>query len=152
MRGILSKLDGEGDPLPKNLGSKGMRNRKKELEGILNTTHSIKTFANIDEEKQKFQEENILRIKEATYQIDISSQEFDDVEMAENQEIAVDGEEKTMLDSNGKKIRPELQFISMCKYSKLVQNDIQTVISKMGSSLTNTNEAITDDKGVDGLS
>lgn len=47
LRAILSKLDGEGEPIKKKCG----RTKKQELETILNTTHSIKTFALIDEEK-----------------------------------------------------------------------------------------------------
>jgi len=47
LRAILSKLDGEGEAKKKTMG----RTKKQELETILNTTHSIKTFALIDEEK-----------------------------------------------------------------------------------------------------
>jgi hypothetical protein len=50
MRELLGKLDGEGE----NSKSKAKgRSKKEELETILNTTHSIKMFANVDEEKQK---------------------------------------------------------------------------------------------------
>lgn len=72
MHELLQKLDGEGEPLKK---SSSGRTKKKELETILNTTHSIKTFAEVDESKQKFQEENIKRIKAATFQVEINSQE-----------------------------------------------------------------------------
>ena len=47
MIALLSKLDGEGEPIKKAKA----RTKKQELETILNTTHSIKTFAAIDEEK-----------------------------------------------------------------------------------------------------
>ena len=47
MANLLSKLDGEGEPAKKAKG----RTKKQEMETILNTTHSIKTFAAIDEEK-----------------------------------------------------------------------------------------------------
>ena len=84
MQELLQRLDGEGEPLKK---SSSGRTKKKELETILNTTHSIKTFAEVDESKQKFQEENIKRIKAATFQVEINSQEDEQAECKDVNDI-----------------------------------------------------------------
>lgn len=75
MRTILHKLDGEGsDSKPK----KKVRTKNDELESILNTTHSIKNFAEPDEDLQKRQVENIERIRLGTYMIEIDAEDDDD--------------------------------------------------------------------------
>jgi len=49
MKKIVKILDGAGEKPKKAKG----RSKKDELENILNTTLSIKTFAQVDEDKQK---------------------------------------------------------------------------------------------------